>query len=107
MGPALAAALQPAEVAILAIGAFLALDPLGRRSRHRAMTTEVDDAKGIQSLAPKSLAPRALTSLDDPEAQSPGLLRPLADWSATAAMLGLSLLQVSGGAFSPFLYFRF
>ncbi len=107
MGPALAAALQPAEVAILAIGAFLALDPLGRRSRHRAMTTEVDDAKGIQSLAPKSLAPRALTSLDDPEAQAPGLLRPLADWSATAAMLGLSLLQVSGGAFSPFLYFRF
>jgi len=35
------------------------------------------------------------------------LLRPLADWGGTAAMLGLSVLQVSGGAFSPFLYFRF
>jgi D-alanyl-lipoteichoic acid acyltransferase DltB (MBOAT superfamily) len=103
MGPALAAALQPAEAAILAIGAFLALDPLGRRSRHRAMTTEVDDAKGLETLGP----PRALASLDSPRARSPGLLRPLADWSATAAMLGLSLLQVSGGAFSPFLYFRF
>jgi hypothetical protein len=103
MGPALAAALQPAEAAILAIGALLALDPLGRRSRHRAMTTEVDDAKGLETLGP----PRALASLDSPRARSPGLLRPLADWSATAAMLGLSLLQVSGGAFSPFLYFRF
>jgi D-alanyl-lipoteichoic acid acyltransferase DltB (MBOAT superfamily) len=102
MGPALAAALQPAEVAILGLGAVLALDPLGRRSRHRARTTEVDDAKGLETLAPKTLA-----SLDGPEARSTGLLRPLADWGATAAMLGLSILQVSGGAFSPFLYFRF
>jgi hypothetical protein len=104
MGPALAAALQPAEAAVLAIGAFLALDPLGRRSRHRAMTTEVDDARGLETLAPP---PRALASLDGSERRSLGLLRPLADWGATAAMLGLSLLQVSGGAFSPFLYFRF
>ncbi len=103
MGPALAAALQPAEVAILAIGVFLALDPLGRRSRHRAMTTEVDDAKGLETLGP----PQALASVDGPDRRSLGLFRPLADWSATAAMLALSLLQVSGGAFSPFLYFRF
>jgi len=102
MGPALAAALQPAEAAVLAIGAVLALDPLGRRNRHRAMTTEVDDARSLETLAPK-----ALTSLDGPQARSAGLLRPLADWGATAAMLGLSILQVSGGAFSPFLYFRF
>jgi len=107
MGPALAEALQPAEVAILAIAAVLALDPLGRRNRHRAMTTEVDDAEGLETLAPHTLAPAALAFLDGPKAQSKGLLRPLADWGVTAAMLGLSLLQVSGGAFSPFLYFRF
>jgi hypothetical protein len=102
MGPALAAALQPAEVAILALGAVLALDPLGRRSRHRAMTTEVDDARGVETLAPSRLV-----SLESPPTRSAGLLRALVDLSATAAMLGLSILQVSGGAFSPFLYFRF
>jgi len=102
MGPALAAALQPAEAAILGLGAVLALDPLGRRNRHRALTTEVDDAKGLETLAPKTLA-----ALDGPKVRSAGLLRPLADWGGTAAMLGLSVLQVSGGAFSPFLYFRF
>jgi len=102
MGPTLAAAFQPAEGVILALAVALALDPWGRRNRHRAMTTEVDDAKGLETLAPKTLA-----SLDGPEARSAGLLRPIADWAATAAMLGLSILQVSGGAFSPFLYFRF
>jgi D-alanyl-lipoteichoic acid acyltransferase DltB (MBOAT superfamily) len=107
MGPALAAALQPAEVAILVVGAVLALDPLGRRNRHRALTTEVDDAKGLETLAPKTLGPQTLASLDGPGARSTGLRRPLADWAATAAMFGLSILQVSGGAFSPFLYFRF
>jgi D-alanyl-lipoteichoic acid acyltransferase DltB (MBOAT superfamily) len=102
LGPALAAALQPAELAALALGGALALDPLGRRSRHRALTTEVDDARGLETLAPHALA-----SLDSPTARSPGVLRPLADWGATAVLLALSLLQVSGGAFSPFLYFRF
>jgi hypothetical protein len=48
-----------------------------------------------------------LAALDGPKVRSAGLLRPLADWGGTAAMLGLSVLQVSGGAFSPFLYFRF
>jgi len=102
IGPPLAAALQLAEAAVLAIGVVLALDPLGRRNRHRAMTTEVDDAKGLETLAPKTLG-----YLDGTKAKSTGLLRPLADWGAMAAMLALSLLQVSGGAFSPFLYFRF
>jgi D-alanyl-lipoteichoic acid acyltransferase DltB (MBOAT superfamily) len=102
MGPALAAALQPAEVAILALGAVMALDPLGRRSRHRAMTTEMDDARGVETLAPSRLV-----SLDSAPKRSAGLLCALVDLSATAAMLGLSILQVSGGAFSPFLYFRF
>jgi hypothetical protein len=51
--------------------------------------------------------PPALAALDDRSARSAGVLRPLADWSAAGAMLGLSILQISGGAYSPFLYFRF
>jgi alginate O-acetyltransferase complex protein AlgI len=107
IGPALASALQPTEIAILFLGAILALDPLGRRNRHRAMTTEVDDDRGLETIGARATAPRSLASLDAPDRRSGGLLRPLGDWSATAAMLGLSVLQISGGAYSPFLYFRF
>ncbi len=114
LGPALAAAFQPAEGVVLGLGAVLALAPLGRRRRRGATTAQAVEGRGLSPARPHALStsalapgPPALAALDDRSARSAGVLRPLADWSAAGAMLGLSILQISGGAYSPFLYFRF
>jgi D-alanyl-lipoteichoic acid acyltransferase DltB (MBOAT superfamily) len=99
MGPALAFALQPTALALMAIGAALALAPIGRRRGHRIRTTEVDDAHGLPALG-----------LAHPPRVSRWRWRWL--WTTSqglgvVALLCLCVLQVSGGAYSPFLYFRF
>jgi D-alanyl-lipoteichoic acid acyltransferase DltB (MBOAT superfamily) len=105
-GPALAAALQPAEAVILGLGAILAFTPPGRR-RAGAKTVQTTDRGGLGPAHRPAPSTHALAALEDPTARSSGVLRPMTDWSAIAAMLGLSILQISGGAYSPFLYFRF
>ncbi|MHB8285367.1 MAG: MBOAT family O-acyltransferase [Caulobacteraceae bacterium] len=97
IAPALAFSLQPTNLALLVIGAGLALAPLGRRSSHKARTAEVDDAHGLQTLAPAH--PHNVR-------RSPWMWS-TAQGVGVVALLCVCVLQVSGGAYSPFLYFRF
>ena len=94
LGPALASALQPVELAILAVGAALAVAPIGRRRSHNPWTSEVEARHGLTTLAPVGVSRRA-----SPWGvlEAPGLL----------VLLALCVLQVSVSAYSPFLYFRF
>ncbi len=95
MGSSLAAAADPLALGVLAIGAGLALFGFGRRSSHRARTAEVDDASGLETLAP------------DGPVLARGGFRVAFDTAGVALLLALSVLNISGGTYSPFLYFRF
>ncbi len=97
IGPALAFALQPATIALMGIGFVLAVAPLGRRTSHRARTAEIDDAHGLQTLAPAHPHKGPSSRWAWTTAQGLGVI----------ALLCICVLQVSGGAYSPFLYFRF
>jgi D-alanyl-lipoteichoic acid acyltransferase DltB (MBOAT superfamily) len=78
LGFAAAAAAQPASLVALAIGAVLALARI--------------DAKRFASRLPRRLAP---------------VFEASADTVAVAALLGVAVLGVAAGSYSPFLYFRF
>ena len=94
IGPALASALQPAEVALMGLAGVLAVAPVGRRRSHKVRTTELDSAHGLHTLAPAHLYKSAPA------------------WRALEApvlfvLLCLCVLEISVSAYSPFLYFRF
>ncbi|MHB8284982.1 MAG: MBOAT family O-acyltransferase [Caulobacteraceae bacterium] len=96
VGPALAFAIQPATLVLMGISVLLAVAPIGRRTTHKARTTEVDDAGGLETLG-HAYPGRARRPWTLATAQGLGVV----------VLLAGCVLQVSGGAYSPFLYFRF
>ncbi len=96
VGPALAFAVQPATLVLMGIGVLLAVAPIGRRTTHKARTTEVDDAGGLETLS----------NAHPGRARRPWMLA-TAQGLGVVVLLAGCVLQVSGGAYSPFLYFRF
>ena len=96
IGSPLAFAVQPATLVLLAIGILLAVAPVGRRTTHKARTTEMEDGGGLQTLAP----------VNPVAARRPWMLA-TAQGLGVVVLLAFCVLQVSGGAYSPFLYFRF
>jgi D-alanyl-lipoteichoic acid acyltransferase DltB (MBOAT superfamily) len=97
LGSSLVFILQPISIALMVVGTLLAIAPRGRRSSRTARAPDVDGAYGLKTLASSDSRPAGQSLSLWTSAQALGVIM----------LLAICILQVSGGTYSPFLYFKF